>query len=91
MKCRNCGACCIIPSISSPIPGMENGKPAGVKCIHLTKDNLCAIYYHPERPAVCDQFLADILVCGNSGTEARKNLRKLEESFQVDCVTNHEN
>ncbi|WP_429347626.1 hypothetical protein [Paraburkholderia sp. Clong3] len=27
--CRpDCGACCIAPSISSPIPGMPNGKPS---------------------------------------------------------------
>ncbi|MCC6439509.1 MAG: YkgJ family cysteine cluster protein, partial [Rhodanobacteraceae bacterium] len=26
MSCRSgCGACCIAPSISSPIPGMPNG------------------------------------------------------------------
>ncbi|MCF5019628.1 YkgJ family cysteine cluster protein, partial [Pseudomonas lactis] len=29
MKCREgCGACCIAPSISSPLPGMPQGKPA---------------------------------------------------------------
>ncbi|MBF7801077.1 YkgJ family cysteine cluster protein, partial [Klebsiella pneumoniae] len=29
MECRtDCGACCIAPSISSPIPGMPQGKPA---------------------------------------------------------------
>ena len=29
--CRpGCGACCTAPSISSPIPGMPEGKPAGV-------------------------------------------------------------
>ena len=32
MDCRrNCGACCIAPSITSPIPGMPQGKPAGVR------------------------------------------------------------
>ena len=35
MDCRSdCGACCIAPSISSPIPGMPNGKPANTRCIH---------------------------------------------------------
>lgn len=30
-ECRpGCGACCIAPSISSPIPGMPEGKAAGV-------------------------------------------------------------
>ncbi|HLV28200.1 MAG TPA: YkgJ family cysteine cluster protein, partial [Burkholderiaceae bacterium] len=29
MDCRpHCGACCTAPSISSPIPGMPQGKPA---------------------------------------------------------------
>ncbi|MDR8085529.1 YkgJ family cysteine cluster protein, partial [Acinetobacter baumannii] len=27
-QCRpHCGACCTAPSITSPIPGMPNGKP----------------------------------------------------------------
>ena len=31
MPCRDgCGACCIAPSITSPIPGMPHGKPAGM-------------------------------------------------------------
>ena len=38
MECRiGCGACCIAPSISSPIPGMPDGKPAGVRCVQLTR------------------------------------------------------
>jgi len=44
MECRiGCGACCIAPSLSSSIPGMEQGKPAGVACIHLTSGYVCAI------------------------------------------------
>ncbi|MEZ4830770.1 MAG: YkgJ family cysteine cluster protein [Caldilineaceae bacterium] len=54
MECRiGCGACCIAPSISSPIPGMPNGKPAGVRCIQLTDDNRCKLFGLPERPVVC--------------------------------------
>ncbi|MEE4465596.1 YkgJ family cysteine cluster protein, partial [Azotobacter chroococcum] len=54
MKCRvGCGACCIAPSISSPLPGMPLGKPAGERCLHLSVDNLCALFDKPERPAVC--------------------------------------
>jgi Fe-S-cluster containining protein len=31
MDCRaGCGACCIAPSISSPIPGMPDGKLWGM-------------------------------------------------------------
>src|SRR5688572_22135576 len=53
-SCRaHCGACCIAPSITTPIPGMPNGKPAGVRCIHLTSDLRCALFGQPERPRVC--------------------------------------
>ena len=54
MQCRvGCGACCIAWSISSPIPGMPNGKPAGVRCVQLTSDNKCKLFDKPERPLVC--------------------------------------
>lgn len=79
MKCRiGCGACCIAPSISSPIPGMPNGKPAGTRCIHLTDEYTCGIYVHPDRPEVCDLFKADPEVCGKNRDEALILLRNLE-------------
>ena len=79
MKCReNCGACCIAPSISSPIPGMPAGKPAGIPCIHLAKDFRCRIYHHPDKPEVCKGFLADPDVCGSSREEAMILLTSLE-------------
>ncbi len=54
MDCRvGCGACCIALSISSPIPGMPDGKPAGVRCVQLTADNRCLLFGLPERPEVC--------------------------------------
>ena len=41
MDCRpGCAACCIAPSISSPIPGMPHGKPAGVRCAQLDEAGL---------------------------------------------------
>jgi Fe-S-cluster containining protein len=80
MNCREaCGACCIVPSISSPIPGMPNGKPAGVKCIHLTDDFKCSIYFSDKRPLVCDGFKADKLVCGETREEAIRVFSELEE------------
>lgn len=83
MECRiGCGACCIAPSISSPIPGMPNGKPAGVRCIHLSKDNLCTIFAHPDRPKVCADFEADAEVCGTSRQQALILLTALEEATQ---------
>ncbi|MCE5347611.1 MAG: YkgJ family cysteine cluster protein [Bacteroidales bacterium] len=75
MYCRpGCGACCIEISISSPIPGMPDGKPAGVRCIHLLDDYKCAIFNDPARPKVCDDYKAEPEFCGNSREEALKIL-----------------
>ncbi|KAF0863771.1 YkgJ family cysteine cluster protein [Pseudomonas sp. LD120] len=71
MNCREgCGACCIAPSISTPIPGMPQGKLAGERCLHLSVENLCGLFGMPERPAVCGAFQADSEVCGESAEEA---------------------
>jgi Fe-S-cluster containining protein len=80
MKCRpGCGACCIAISISSPLPGMPHGKPAGTRCIHLTEDNLCALFGRPERPRICIDFKADKELCGRNAAQALTNIKKLEE------------
>jgi len=79
MECRvGCGACCVAPSISSPLPGMPNGKPAGVACIHLTADYRCGLFGSPERPAVCEAFQATEALCGQSRSDAFERLRELE-------------
>ncbi|WXL27480.1 YkgJ family cysteine cluster protein [Ectopseudomonas mendocina] len=84
MNCRaGCGACCIAPSITSPIPGMPSGKPAGVRCVQLTDDNYCGIFGKPERPAVCSAFQADIDVCGQTTEEAITLLGWLEQSTAI--------
>ena len=81
MKCRTgCGACCIALSISSPIPGMSKGKPAGVRCVQLSGENLCLLYGKPERPAVCVGLRASEEMCGSSRKEALEYLRGLEEA-----------
>lgn len=73
MECRpGCGVCCIYISISSPIPGMPSGKPAGVRCIQLLDDFTCGIFNDPSRPDVCSGFKPDIEFCGNSAEEAKK-------------------
>ena len=79
MDCRpGCAACCIVISISSPIPGMPDGKPAGVRCIHLTSDNLCSLFGKPERPRICRDFKADFTVCGETNEDAFTYLQQLE-------------
>jgi len=79
MECRSgCGACCIAPSISSPIPGMPEGKPAGVRCVQLTADNHCAVFGRPERPEVCRRLRPTLAMCGADRDEAMAGLMRLE-------------
>lgn len=79
MDCRpRCGACCIAPSISSPIPGMPHGKPAGVPCIQLTADYRCALFGDPRRPAVCASLRPSPSMCGNTRADAVAMLDGLE-------------
>jgi hypothetical protein len=79
MDCRPaCGACCIAPSISSPIPGMPHGKPAGVPCVQLLPDYRCALFGTPERPAVCVSLRPTEQMCGTSRAEALAHLTRLE-------------
>lgn len=78
MECRSgCGACCIAPSISSPMPGMANGKPAGMPCIHLVGDYQCALFNSSERPKVCAGFQAEFIICGYKREEALTTLTSL--------------
>lgn len=77
--CRTgCGACCIALSISSPIPGMPHGKPAGVRCVQLTAAGTCAIFGDPARPRVCASLRPEPAMCGVSSTEALANIAALE-------------
>ncbi|CDF83465.1 hypothetical protein PKB_2118 [Pseudomonas knackmussii B13] len=79
MQCRaGCGACCVAPSISTPIPGMPDGKPAGVRCVQLDERNFCRIFGQLERPAVCSAFGADPEVCGDSAEAAVRILTEWE-------------
>ncbi len=79
MDCRpRCGACCIAPSISSPIPGMPHGKPAGVRCVQLDADDRCRIFGRPDRPAVCASLRPEPDMCGASAAQAMRFLTRLE-------------
>jgi Fe-S-cluster containining protein len=79
MECRvGCGACCIALSISSPIPDMPLGKPAGVRCVQLTSDNRCRLFGRPERPSVCVRLRPNEEMCGESADEAYAWIMELE-------------
>ncbi|MFN2331033.1 MAG: YkgJ family cysteine cluster protein [Halomonas sp.] len=77
--CRpGCGACCIAPSITTPIPGMPEGKPAGIRCVQLDDNNLCRLFGDPRRPALCEQFGFDRVLCGQNREQALERIAALE-------------
>jgi uncharacterized protein len=79
MDCRpGCGACCIAPSISSPIPGMPQGKPAGMPCVQLDENYRCRLFGRPERPDFCASLRPSAEMCANSREEAMAALAALE-------------
>ena len=80
MECRKgCAACCIVISITSSIPGMPNGKPAGIRCIQLNDNNECTLFGNEKRPKVCLTLQPSLLMCGQSNEEAFNNLIELEQ------------
>ncbi len=91
MDCRpGCAACCIAPSISSPIPGMPvvNGisKAAGQRCVQLDAQNRCKIFGQPGRPAVCSSLQPSELMCGDSREQAMRWLGWMEQQTAPDSA-----
>ena len=79
MPCRErCAACCIAPSISSAIPGMPQGEPAGVPCVQLDEQLRCRLFGRPERPTVCVSLQPSAPMCGTSPAQAMRRLAWLE-------------
>ncbi len=80
MECRRgCGACCIAPSINNPIPGMPQGKPAGVPCVNLDRDTGdCRIWGQDNYPKACRAFSPENAVCGQNREEALRLIEALE-------------
>ncbi len=80
MACRSgCAACCIAPSISSAIPGMPNGKPAGVRCVQLDVNQQCQLFGSPQRPLVCASLKPSQAMCGDNREQALHFLQQLEQ------------
>ena len=81
MDCRpGCAACCIAPSISSPMPGLPQGKPAGMPCPHLDEALRCRLFGQPERPAVCKSLPPEPAMCGPDRWHALRFLTTLEQA-----------
>ncbi len=73
-----CGACCIAPSITSPIPGMPHGKPAGIPCVQLDDAYRCRLFGRPERPAFCASLRPEPGMCGDDRDDALQRIAILE-------------
>jgi len=85
MDCRaRCGACCTAPSITSPIPGMPDGKPAGVACVQLDEQLRCRLFGQPQRPAFCASLRPAADMCGSSRADALAKLATLERATRPD-------
>jgi len=79
MECRpDCGACCTAPSISSPIPGMPDGKPANTPCVQLDEHQRCKLFRSPLRPKVCAGLQPSREMCGATRAQAMVYLIDLE-------------
>ena len=80
MDCRKCGACCIAPSITTAIPNMPRGKPAGARCANLDDRNECTLYGKTGRPAFCIGWKPMSEVCGHGFEEAMTRITILENA-----------
>lgn len=83
--CRpGCAACCIAPSISTPIPQPDGGpakpKPAGQRCVQLDEQLRCRLFGLPQRPAVCGSLRPGPDLCGDSPVQALRWLSQLESN-----------
>ena len=84
MECRlGCAACCIAPSITSAIPGMPQGKPAGMRCVQLDDTDRCRLFGRPERPAVCGSLQPGAEMCGSTREHALRWLTQLETATRA--------
>jgi uncharacterized protein len=73
MECTRCGACCVAPDIAAL------DKPLGMRCPHLTADNLCGIY--DRRPEICRSYRADDLCVRIAAPSLEERVRNYLAEF----------
>jgi Fe-S-cluster containining protein len=79
LQCREgCGACCIAPSITSPLPGMPQGKSASLRCVQLDEESRCKVFGQPHRPDFCAGLQPSVEMCGDSREHALDWLAQME-------------
>jgi hypothetical protein len=59
---------------------MPDGKPAGIRCVHLTSDDRCELFGRPERPAFCGGLQPSLEMCGADRASALEWLMALEQA-----------
>ena len=64
--------------MSTPIPGMPQGKAAGQRCVQLDAHLRCAIFDSPQRPACCAGLQPSAAMCGTDRGHALAWLQELE-------------
>lgn len=62
------------------MPGLPNGKPAGVACPHLDEALRCRLFGQPERPKVCGSLPPSREMCGDTREHALQFLERLEQA-----------
>ena len=83
MECHsNCGHCCVLLNITTPILGHPNGKKIGERCVNLDETNRCSIHGTSKYPAVCAGFLAEKDFCGDNEQEAKEILTDLVAPYR---------
>lgn len=58
---------------------MPEGKPAGVRCVHLDVELRCELFGRPERPDFCARFKPSLDLCGAGPKQAHAILDRLEQ------------
>jgi len=64
------------------MPGLPQGKPAGMPCPHLDGALRCQLFGRPERPAVCSSLRPEPTMCGTDRQQALHFLEALEVGTQ---------
>ncbi len=62
------------------MPGLPNGKPAGLPCPHLDEALRCRLFGLPERPKVCGSLSPSREMCGDTRAQAIHFLERLEQA-----------
>lgn len=57
---------------------MQNGKPAGVRCVQLDDRDRCRLFGDPRRPHVCGSLQPAADMCGDTREHAMRWLTELE-------------